>query len=287
MENQSNLNCNQMEDALDAYHDLELDVAEAEAVERHLESCADCSARLADIEMIATHLKALPAVEMKRDLSDDIESRILALKQSKGDHSTAAEAVEAGGKVLPFERKKSTRVYWLAGAAAVLALLFAVDQFNVGHPGGQSTLQAVAPVDINSVSQPTQSATPHEAPHVISQTDSQTPQTPQTPQIASQAVTQLPARSPVTARQSDQDISSPTVVVQQLPQIAAHVPAVQKPAPAVHEVVAVASKPVVDRNNNSVNDAEELLALYDDDTADSASDFGISTNEDGLYAIKL
>jgi ABC-type enterochelin transport system substrate-binding protein len=40
-------------------------------------------------------------------------------------------------------------------------------------------------------------------------------------------------------------------------------------------------------NKNNVNDSEEIVAVYDYETIDNASDFGINTNEDGLYAIKL
>lgn len=110
----SNLNCQQLEDALDAYYDLELDGEQAEAVEAHLSVCAACTARLVDIENVVTQIKSLPDVALSRDLSSVIEAKILS------DNVIA----------LSPKAKSKTHLYWLASAASVLALCFSLGQFK-------------------------------------------------------------------------------------------------------------------------------------------------------------
>lgn len=267
MENQSNLKCNQFDEALDAYHDLELSPAEAEDVERHLEVCSHCTARLADIESISSHLKALPAVELKRDLSDDIENRILALRRGAPDlpeTGVVANSSVPGNNVVPFVRR-SKKPYLLAGAAAVLALILGIGQFDAGRDS-RKNLQAVVPKV------------------VVPQNDKVENDTHDNLPITASAKPAVKKNREIDAVNDAKDIEGAKVAASKAG--GATVDSAEK-----QSITNVAGNYTdaqqVDRNNNSVNDSEELLALYDDDTADSATDVGISTNEDGLYAIKL
>ncbi|MBP9094409.1 zf-HC2 domain-containing protein [bacterium] len=274
MQGQPNLNCKQMEEALDAYYDLELGAEEAEAVELHLADCAICTARLADIDVVVNQLKNLPAVEWSGDLSDAIEARILA--QASSPEAKVEPNVEnivsinsgfkSQAKLQPQSNARSSKVtdffkprYILASAASILALFFAYSQFASTPNTVTEVAQTAAPEVLPVAKELT--------PKLKVETVRQVASTPE--KKDSVATTKLEAIKVA----SKPDLQTP-------PKVAIENTATKK-------MLANSKQGTSDHNSNNVNDSEEIVAVYDYDTIDSVSDFGISTNEDGLYAIKL
>lgn len=274
MQGQPNLNCKQMEEALDAYYDLELSADEAEAVELHLADCAICTARLADIDVVVNQLKNLPAVEWSGDLSDAIEARILAQASSpeskvepnvenivsinsgsKSQTKPQPQSIARSSKVTDFFKPR----YILASAASLLALFFAYSQFASTPSKVTKVAQTVVPEVLPVAKELT--------PKLKVETVRQVASTPE--KIDSAATTKLEAIKVA----SKPDLQTP-------PKVAVENTATKK-------MLANSKQGTSDHNSNNVDDSEEIVAVYDYDTIDSVSDFGISTNEDGLYAIKL
>ncbi|CAN5412888.1 hypothetical protein BH11CYA1_BH11CYA1_41870 [soil metagenome] len=276
-----NLNCKQMEEALDAYYDLELSAAEAEAVDLHLADCSACAAKLKDIDMVVSKLKILSSAELewKGDLSDAIEARILAQSASPAEALVAANVKIANVKtdnVVPISSASKFAGYLkpryiLASAASILALFFAYNQFGLG----QHRAAEVAEI-------PTVKTMP-----LVKQNKNGTNET------------QLAALPPVVEKNDTTKYAPSTESVPELVKVAT-LPDLKIPVKpskiettkvetTTEKMLANSEQGVAgrDSNNNHVNDSEEIVASYDYDTIDSASDFGISTNEDGLYAIKL
>ncbi len=287
MQGQPNLNCKQMEEALDAYYDLELSAEEAEAVELHLADCAICTARLADIDMVVAQLKSLPAVEWSGDLSDAIEARILA--QAPGPQSNLEPNAEpkvenivsinsesrSQTKSQPQSNARSSKVtgffkprYILASAASLLALFFAYSQFA----STPSSVTKVAQTVVPEVLPVAREFTPKLKVETVRQVAS-------TPEKKDSAVTAATTTTTTTTKLEAIKVASKPDL-QTPPKVAVENTATKK-------MLANSKQGTSDHNSNNVDDSEEIVAVYDYDTIDSVSDFGISTNEDGLYAIKL
>ena len=257
------LNCNLCREMLDAFHDMELTTGEAQQVEAHLEHCAACRDELSEIEHVVESLRNLPPIEMNRDLSDIIESKILAAKvgQVKEDLAYPQQNLEqadiskpatsaASGKVVSM---RSRWLYLAASAAAILAL------FAVMRPDHSAPL----------ASAPSQSQ---------SQSHSQS-------SVAS-AVKIEEVRENANTQNDSQEAAAESK------QIAAKDPrSNQSSAVAVERKMllnagnkAMAS---ADLNDDHVSDGDEVVALFGEHSVEAASETGLSTNEDGLYAIKL
>jgi hypothetical protein len=299
MQGQPNLNCKQTEEALDAYYDLELSPEEAEAVELHLADCTACNAKLADIEMVVGQLKSLPAVEWSGDLSDAIEARILAQSEAasgatasskanpKANPTASSEAnLDANpqanpqaNNVVALNSRSSARpnapaggvktFYILASAASILALFFAFSQFS----SAPTAVNKVAQLPAKVVPVMKETAPVKEVEHYAALDNGR--------ELANaNENTNVPSKAiKVTATNSSSkvavkpDTSAPPKLI--------------KEETTTKKMLANNKQGERDTNNNNVNDSEEIVAVYDYETIDSASDFGINTNEDGLYAIKL
>jgi anti-sigma factor RsiW len=287
-----------MEEALDAYYDLELSAEEAEAVELHLADCTICNARLADIDAVVTQLKSLPAVEWSGDLSDAIEARILAqassleAKQESSLETKSESKVEnivsinSGSKSQTQSIDRPSKLagflkprYIFASAASILALFFAYSQFaSTPIASNSSTVTKVAQTNVLEAVPVEKTVTPEvqvESAHqvaVAEKTDSAT--------TASQRETVKVASAPNLPPQ-------PKAAREETTKETATTEKTAKEKTATEKMLANNKQGDRDHNNNNVNDSEEIVAVYDYDTIDSVSDFGISTNEDGLYAIKL
>jgi len=210
MQDPDKLDCAQAAEMLDAFHDMELEMADAERVEAHLANCSACRRELESIEKIVASLKALPELPTK-DFADAIEARILSQAAATPQAETVAAPIaepvaplEPARPVLTLVSNKDNvrslstaprRSRFLAVAAAAVLL------------GGVLVISALGP----------------------------------------KAPTEI-ARAPV-APVSDIQTASSTVSISPL--------------------------------------SEDVVALYDEEGGNNVSDVGISTNEDGLYAIKM
>lgn len=300
MQGQPNLNCKQMEEALDAYYDLELSPEEAEAVELHLADCTACNAKLADIEMVVGQLKSLPAVEWSGDLSDAIEARILAQSHGSGATASAKTSAKASSEarpevnpetnpeannVVPLNLRSSAGSsartgsqagglktgYILASAASILALFFAFSQFG----SAPTALNKVAQLPAKVVPAIKEAAPVKEVEHNSA---------PDNGRELANANGNTSTNAPSKAVKDTSTNSSSKVAVKPDTAVA---PKLVKEETTTEKMLANNKQGDHDTNKNNVNDSEEIVAVYDYETIDSASDFGINTNEDGLYAIKL
>ncbi len=268
----SNSKCQQLEEALDAYYDLELSAEEAEVVERHLADCEACTARLAEIDSVVMQVKTIPEVTLSRDLSGDIEAKILAAQAKSGELTPApASSVTASSNVVPFTPVASSKkkYYLVASAAAVIALSFALAQLKP------------APSTVASITKPNSTG-------VVSAQKSE-PASGQTAPTIAQTVTQTPVQPPLMQSRLTQARLTQTDVSTKANLNSASTPANTHTAQmlAATGKSGGVNKHEHDINQNQVNDSEELVALYDYENTDNALDLGFSTNEDGLYAIKL
>lgn len=104
-------NCDLIRPLLDAYHDCELDQIDKQVVEQHLSICPQCQKNLADVGKIVATLRSLPEVVPKVDLCDRIERMII-----ENEKSTQT-------KVTPFLKPSRSTGTSIGLAAALLCLV--------------------------------------------------------------------------------------------------------------------------------------------------------------------
>lgn len=90
-------------DRLSAYLDDELEASEREALERHLETCAECRTVLTDLRAVVTRAASLPKRTPESDLWPGIEERV--------------------ARIRPFRRTFTFTFSWPQLAAAAVVLL--------------------------------------------------------------------------------------------------------------------------------------------------------------------
>ena len=157
--------------------------------------------------------------------------------------------------------------YILASAASILALFFAYSQF------------ASIPNTATKVAITVPDALPKTLPAALPVAKELTPK------LQVESVSQV-ASTPEKRDSATTTSKLETVKVASKPELLSP-SKVGKEKTATKKMLANSEQGSSDHNNNNVDDSEEIVAVYDYDTIDSVSDFGISTNEDGLYAIKL
>ncbi|MBX9949263.1 MAG: zf-HC2 domain-containing protein [Candidatus Obscuribacterales bacterium] len=283
-----NSQCETFVPMLDAFVDNELDGSEKEQLAKHLSFCEDCKRVVKEIEALKATLSSLPRRQMKFDLADNFDA-VIAKQSSCG--------AESSGTVVPLRRKHK----WLiasASAAAVVVIAIAgsivskgdVQQVAQSNPADQT--RAVA---LRDQSKTVESAIANGAGAVGAVDDVAVEDSAMRSQAALPA-DRLPPDKIAAAPQSRQ---SPDVLrktagahlsdeTERLAQNAQVAPVQENSAAAPVAAHLNSSKTVVPAAQNIGNraGASELLALYEDDDGIS-SDIGVSTDEDGLYAIKL
>lgn len=240
--------CPQIEEELDAYLDMELDDQRAEAIEQHLAVCGDCTGRLDELSALVSKLQALPEPPLPRDFGDLVEARIKATEQAQEIAPAELAAPVQAGTAKVFQFPRPLLV-----AAAALALVVVGATF-FGSPSTKAPIAAVPDKSVTQVAE--KPALPVNVPEAVEHRQEPSPA------VAEKAVAPAPVPAPA-FKPSD----TPHLVAQSqgksVPLLTSTAPlAVSQPAP-------------------------ELIAEYDDIVGDGIDDYGISTNEDGLYAIKL
>lgn len=118
----NDFNCEQLEPLLSAYHDGELTEAERASADRHLKECTVCQNRLVEISAVASSLRSLPRLNPKLDVAANIEQLI-----AKKPRNVA---------------NRQPLVWGAAGiAAAVAAIVVGMNMQNAVNPGN-ATLTA-------------------------------------------------------------------------------------------------------------------------------------------------
>jgi anti-sigma factor RsiW len=246
-------NCQKYRPLLDAYHDGELTSDERLEVERHLDSCEICRGGMNDIQKVVASLKAMPQLSAKKDFALDIEKAILASANATKPSGASSEAASPKGNAVFFK----PAVWASLGVAAAVALLLVAIRPAANNQPVTTADKTPALVEPRV----TKEDTPVEKPLVAEQINvnakhqSALPKEPKAV-IASKPVPRVPYKE-----------SNQAVVA-------------QKPA---EENITAASVPSV----LPVSAKNSLLALEDNDQANITEELGITTNEDGLYAIKL
>ena len=103
------MSCSDYSDAIAEFVDGSLDPAKQRALERHVEGCPACRALVADLKSIQAAAFTLDRVELPPHLWSAVRSAI------------AQEPVPTGrGRLIAWPQSRSTRLAWLAAAAALL-----------------------------------------------------------------------------------------------------------------------------------------------------------------------
>lgn len=92
--NEQSKTCKEWEEYISAYIDGELSEEESSGVRQHLNDCANCQVTLDSFKTIVSSLKALPRLEMKRDVADclPIDSGAKIVRPRFGIYTSLAAA---------------------------------------------------------------------------------------------------------------------------------------------------------------------------------------------------
>jgi hypothetical protein len=261
--------CTAVESLLDAYHDGELVGDEKASVEMHLRACDACPKKLAQIDRLVSMLKAMPPVSSKIDFADKFEVPAA---------STLPLTSSGSNNVIPGKFGRA------AAIAAAIALCLGFSQYVLRHNMSNSEVANLSP-----------------APGVRGGVSgNQVSKTLQMEQLAASRLEETPSSDVNLHVEAPVDKGSPE----------AQEPTANK-APAKKEarlkppVVRVAkSLKTQDALNTSLASAalssgendqaasgdkvkHSLVAFYASDPNTIPEELGISTDEDGLYAIKM
>jgi len=257
--------CGEMHPLLDAFYDNELGPTEHEKVSEHLSGCEPCRHALADIGRIVVSLKNLPTLKPRRDVADNFEA-VLAAKT----------------KVVAFKKRVAWGSMGIAAAAAMIA--FALHVGPTSAPGAvtvganqtgpsQVEIAATSPSAPEQISSGIQAQQNNGVQHTAASRPMETTANPSTQKRDEHA--------------KDNHSLQPSVVRQAPPMVAQNqdvaAPGKQITAPAAD----VAPTQIADAQVAPLKQqGENVIALYDGE-ANAAEELGITTDEDGLYAIKL
>jgi hypothetical protein len=260
------LSCEQIKLMLDAFHDGELNESEHAEVERHLAGCASCQSDRAAIAAVAASLKSLPTLSPKMDVAANIEHLIAT-------------------RTKPAQTLVPKPIMWSAvGIAAAAALVLIVGKSGNGLQPADLAVNPPAPhhdtaptKEIAAV--PDKKTIDHKlipAPKTVNElavkpAPQHVDRKESAPSPAPQLIAQRPVAPPVAA-----SIGTTSATNQVQPIVTAH---------DTNQVV-VASRPNDQGGTISANNS--LVAVYDAEQHNAVTEeLGITTNEDGLYAIKL
>lgn len=255
--------CKRINALLDPYLDSELpsdsDIA---LVESHLDGCASCMEQAVRLKSASDAIKSLPPVTMDRDLSED-----LSFLERGGDNVVAFE-----------ERSRSKQIYAWAGALAA-ALVLSLLSYAALNQSSQPIPVVAEQPNLLERSQPeNQEPAPVSAPPVVASA----PERPGAAEVAGTGPVEAP-RNPQN-RLDDRYTPAPVVAAGHSAEHSADHSADHSNRAGREAPPAVAVKTVTCPGDLL---STEAVIAYDGEEDSGFVDLGISTNEDGLYAIKL
>jgi hypothetical protein len=275
-----NSQCEKFVPMLDAFVDNELEGSEKEQVVLHLAACDDCTRQVKEIEALKVSLSSLPRRQMKFDLADNFDEVL--------SRSSSAQS-EPPSNVVPLRSKRKWLVASATAAAAVViaiagSIVLKGDPQQVAHSNvdEQSKMMAVksagSPVQNDSESSSAQSAVDTHSKEDLAQTQQQE-------RIAAHRP-QSNTNSPAANKTAGAHLSEETERLAHGESTTAVAPNSESTEPLVAQQSTKTVVPASQAIQSNRAASSELLALYEDDDGIS-SDIGVSTDEDGLYAIKL
>lgn len=258
-------NCEKIKELLSAYRDLELTEEESAQVERHLSSCEECTRDASAIETVAATLSQVPRLSMQIDMADRLEALITAQANEQPTETKVEDKVQKEQKVVSIKKRL---VWGSLTAAAAAALLLVAAQYFTSH-------EEIAKNDLSPQAPFKEEATQNQPLLAKETSPSQTT-------AANNNAT--PAPNTVALQSGVSDNAKPKVqkaLISKNETIAPAPAAVKK-----QSTPTVAKKPRVDATLDTIDETEALIAFTSDDN-NMFEDCGISTDEDGLYAIKM
>lgn len=305
--------CEDVIPLLDAYHDGELDLTERQCVSSHLDGCQNCQTKLKGIESVVTSLKSLPPLQMPHDLTTSMDFLKQAFEIAGCKVDSGVESIrnpldlDQAVEPLPIPREIGShrflnRLFPIPGpvifasvaAAAALTLVILVPRMLNTSMTGPTTIatlpkQPAAMLDLNH----------READY----TTGSSAHNNRIEHNVTTSLSQYGAHDAAHNASAANEVSNLTVKESHIairPQELARAtniaipPSTDKPeidlAPGeIRSLGQVESYRDEKESPTSVNSADtgDLLALYPGDSNPTNNELAISTDEDGLYALKL
>lgn len=274
-----NSQCEKFVPMLDAFVDNELEGSEKEQVVLHLADCDDCTRQVKEIEALKVSLSSLPRRQMNFDLADNFDEVL--------SRSSSAQS-EPPGNVVPLRGTRKWLVAATAAAAVVIAIAGSIvlkgDPQQVAHSNVDDQSKVVA-VKSGSESVHKGSNNSGSQSGVNTQRSEDLEQKLQQEKIAAHTPQSITNSSAVN-KTAGAHFSEETERLAHGESTTALAPDRETKAPLVAQENTKTVVPASQAIQSNRAASSELLALYEDDDGIS-SDIGVSTDEDGLYAIKL
>lgn len=177
---------------LSAYLDGELSQAERADLERHVPTCAECRAELAELRRVRTLLGALPAPAAPRSFA------LPTGATGVSDRPPAARRASAASPPSAWSRAAQ----WVGGVAASVGLFLLLGSallgvLSTGHPSGGNSAASSAPIASGTMqSTPTPPRVVLDPGTVGNPHRTETPATTPTPDLPTPSPTALPSMAP-------------------------------------------------------------------------------------------
>lgn len=299
--NDTQSSCELIAPLLDAYYDNELEAAERELVARHLPGCDDCSRGLGEIERVVATLKQLAPVVPSRDFVENFETILAERTKVVWFKRRVVWASTSIAAAIALIIMVSTNLSGVAPTAVTANKPSALHSSPVVSQNSQSDAHSVS-IANKQIAQKHAQAVPQ---HLVSNNSA----TQTTAQAATQSAANVASSTPSIKVANNNMNSSPAKNASAL-QVANSNAAAQQESIARQPVVnplpgqvtanqtiaatsGVSGRTTMNGRMNGkgsltldMNGSEDLIALYDSDSS-PAEELGLTTDEDGLYAIKL
>ena len=266
------LNCEEVLGLIDEYHDQELDRDKSSSVEAHINECDNCFKALASIQSLSSLLRTLPRESPATDYSQKVDD-LLAGKVNSSVKET---------KLVPFPQRKGLTIS--AVAAALILLVIAGAAIIPSHNGNSNSSIKTARTGIdknNLVANQTKTQKPDQQVG-LKEVASSSQEKSMSQRLSREEENLLNVKPPTIAKttpseeKQNKNIEQPTVA------------SIKVAPPIVKQSSTNPASPVSEVPIPTQLTSTEAYVAYDTEEGDDLfSQMGVSTNEDGLYAIKL
>jgi hypothetical protein len=316
--NTQNPKCLEIEPLLDVYHDSEATPAEALLVDDHLADCPSCQAKLFEITRVVSSLKGMPQLAPSRDIAADLDALFASSDIASSDpaHDLQPEPAQPAilqeipkspgvvreGNVIRPSVWSRPAVWGSIGIAAAAAILIFAARFMTA-PTHQLATESQTPTNIATQPNATGPANaigtePSTQPSAASSlaTTSGAPVNPSTPPTMPQsiAIQPSPVQPPVLPNSNSPDVSVPhsspsatqNTIASNSPSVEENLPQqVTEQPTTIAYGSAYSGSGAIEVSNYDDSGDNSLLALYESQPI--TEELGISSDEDGLYAVKM
>ena len=299
--------CGFLKPLISSQIDGELEESDRQEVENHLSVCASCSSEARGIESATVSLMSLERLEIGRDIAEEIFAKIHSESKSEDDSSPVLELQSQGAsdrisqqspdstsvsRVVAFRRpSRPSRPILLAVAAALALLALAVPQMmNSGDQSKPPVTASRQPSksDFNNSGGSHSSDAPKVA-EGVSDESSRSSLDVNKGEQSKDAIASGPELPPSASNKTELFPRESVEKIAKLPPSGGNtVSGVKSATNGDVRPVASVPSPTSSIDFTELNETEGMVA-YSESFEDSNlfGEMGISTNDDGLYAIKL